>query len=46
MAGGKAYDFSGVKGKNAIVTGGLGFIGSNVAHALVKAGANVTVYDA
>jgi len=44
--GASLYDFSALKGKNALVAGGLGFMGSNVAHALVKAGAKVTVYDA
>ncbi len=33
-------------GKNVLVTGGLGFVGSNLAHALVAAGANVTIVDA
>lgn len=32
--------------KNVLITGGLGFIGSNIAHALVEAGANVTILDA
>ena len=33
------------KGKNVIITGGLGFIGSNLARHLVKLGANVTLID-
>ncbi len=33
-------------GKNVLITGGLGFIGSNIAHALVTLGAQVTLYDA
>jgi UDP-glucose 4-epimerase len=33
-------------GKHALITGGMGFIGSNLALALVKVGARVTVVDA
>lgn len=32
-------------GKNILITGGLGFVGSNLAIALVKAGARVTILD-
>ena len=34
------------QGKHALVTGGMGFTGSNLAIALVNAGADVTVVDA
>src|SRR3990167_4561304 len=33
------------KGKSVLVTGGAGFIGSNLARALVAAGADVTIVD-
>ena len=33
------------EGKNALVTGGFGFIGSHMKKALVELGANVTVFD-
>jgi UDP-glucose 4-epimerase len=33
------------KNKNVLITGGAGFIGSNLAMALVKQGANVTIVD-
>jgi UDP-glucose 4-epimerase len=34
------------RGRRVLVTGGLGFIGSSLAHALVAAGADVTLADA
>ena len=33
------------QGKNVLITGGIGFIGSNLAHRLVDLGANVLVVD-
>lgn len=33
------------EGRRALITGGLGFIGSSLAHELVGAGANVTIVD-
>lgn len=40
-------DYNGYfKGKNVVITGGLGFIGSNLSHKLVELGANVTIIDA
>ena len=36
---------SGYADKKVLITGGLGFIGSNLAHALVELGAHVTILD-
>ena len=33
------------KGKKVLITGGLGFIGSNIAIELVEMGATVTLFD-
>lgn len=34
-----------LKGKNILVTGGLGFIGSHIVESLLKQGSNITIYD-
>lgn len=36
---------SGYKGKRVLITGGLGFIGSSLAHELIRQSAHVTIYD-
>ena len=41
-----AVNFQELKDKNILITGGLGFIGSNLAQRLVREGAHVTIYDA
>ena len=39
------YEIKRMDGTNVLITGGLGFIGSNLAHHLVGLGANVAIYD-
>jgi UDP-glucose 4-epimerase len=39
-------NFKKLKNKKVLITGGLGFIGSNLAHRLVAEGAQVELYDA
>jgi len=42
----QGYEIKRMDGQNVLITGGLGFIGSNLAHHLVKLGANIAIYDA
>ena len=39
-------DYTALKHKKVLITGGLGFIGSSIAHACVRHGAEVTLVDA
>jgi len=41
----RGSEFQSLNGKNILITGGLGFIGSNLACACVKYGGNVTIID-
>ena len=40
------YKLENMRDKSVLITGGLGFIGSNIAHKCVSLGAKVTIYDA
>ncbi|MBI5224906.1 SDR family NAD(P)-dependent oxidoreductase [Candidatus Micrarchaeota archaeon] len=42
----KTQNFRGMESKKVLITGGLGFIGSNIAQKLVPLGADVAIYDA
>ncbi len=42
----KGYSLGSMKGSSVLITGGLGFIGSNIAHKAVSLGAKVTIFDA
>ncbi|MDD5449081.1 MAG: GDP-mannose 4,6-dehydratase [Candidatus Omnitrophica bacterium] len=45
MKKGSGLDLSTLKRKRIMITGGLGFIGSSLAHACLKHGAHVSIYD-
>jgi len=40
------YKIKKMEGSRTLITGGMGFIGSNLAHKLVSLGADITIYDA
>jgi UDP-glucose 4-epimerase len=42
----REYEIKKMVDQNVLITGGLGFVGSNLAHRLVELGANITIYDA
>ncbi len=39
-----AFDFSGMRGKKVLITGGAGFVGSNLCERLVKLDASVSIF--
>ena len=40
-----AFDFNKISGKNILITGGCGFLGSNLARRLVELNTNVTIFS-
>lgn len=42
----RSYSLKRMDGQSVLITGGLGFIGSSIAHVSVGLGAKVTIYDA
>ncbi len=42
----QVFDYSPLRGQSVLIMGGLGFIGSNLAHQLVEQGSQVTLMDA
>lgn len=45
MSASKKLELPSLKGKRVLITGGLGFIGSNLAHKCLELGAKVSVFD-
>ena len=39
------FDFSGMAGKKVLITGGCGFLGSNLARRLLELGSDVTIFE-
>lgn len=43
---GTAFNFPNLEGSNVLLVGGMGFVGSNLAHRMIRMGAKVTIVDA